>query len=573
MKKNNGKRNVQFLAAAALTAALMAGQIQPAAVYGSENIQVSSLIPDNVTVEQPVPLSEISLPSSEYGTLSWADESSVPSERVQSYDVVFRPYNAADLSKISGWDGSSDVIYSSVRVVVSGIEENESQEEEWSEENNGEASEDQNDSQWEEENSGTGENDSQESEDHSTGSTDEDAGESNPDGQENDGTEEDSQQNSNGDSADKGNNESSGNSQTEGSQQDGDSDSAEENNSQESEDQNAGSKDEDASDFNGNGETEEESQQDGDSNPAEGESQDNAGDKEDMPEAGEKPEPTVTPEATVTPEVSVTPEPTVTPEADKDNIFEQEDQKDQRPSDLEENLTEEEKEELAAANHTSNGISVSGINLPWYVQFRATSGEDYQFTNENEANLFKSYEFELWDLRNNTEYEIPDGEYISVTVPVKAGYTYTIEHLLDSGAMETIVPSVEGSTMVFSTHSFSPFGIAGSKPLVGGEIQEDGYGDLVPVATVTPTASAGVTAVPEKDDSSSVQKPQDDSKDSDKQTNTSEDSSKEAEENDGSSKSAVNTGDNTMIAPFIILGVVAIVVVGVIIYFRKKNKL
>lgn len=571
MKKNNGKRNVQFLAAAALTAALMAGQIQPAAVYGSENIQVSSLIPDNVTVEQPVPLSEISLPSSEYGTLSWADESSVPSERVQSYDVVFRPYNAADLSKISGWDGSSDVIYSSVRVVVSGIEENESQEEEWSEENNGEASEDQNDSQWEEENSGTGENDSQESEDHSTGSTDEDAGESNPDGQENDGTEEDSQQNSNGDSADKGNNESSGNSQTEGSQQDGGSDSAEENNSQESEDQNAGSKDEDASDFNGNGETEEESQQDGDSNPAEGESQDNAGDKEDMPEAGEKPEPTVTPEATVTPEVSVTPEPTVTPEADKDNIFEQEDQKDQRPSDLEENLTEEEKEELAAANHTSNGISVSGINLPWYVQFRATSGEDYQFTNENEANLFKSYEFELWDLRNNTEYEIPDGEYISVTVPVKAGYTYTIEHLLDSGAMETIVPSVEGSTMVFSTHSFSPFGIAGSKPLVGGEIQEDGYGDLVPVATVTPTASAGVTAVPEKDDSSSVQKPQDDSKDSDKQTNTSEDSSKEAEENDGSSKSAVNTGDNTMIAPFIILGVVAIVVVGVIIYFRKKK--
>ena len=570
-EKNNGKRNVQFLAAAALTAALMAGQIQPAAVYGSENIQVSSLIPDNVTVEQPVPLSEISLPSSEYGTLSWADESSVPSKRVQSYDVVFRPYNAADLSKISGWDGSSDVIYSSVRVVVSGIEENESQEEEWSEENNGEASEDQNDSQWEEENSGTGENDSQESEDHSTGSTDEDAGESNPDGQENDGTEEDSQQNSNGDSADKGNNESSGNSQTEGSQQDGDSDSAEENNSQESEDQNAGSKDEDASDFNGNGETEEESQQDGDSNPAEGESQDNAGDKEDMPEAGEKPEPTVTPEATVTPEVSVTPEPTVTPEADKDNIFEQEDQKDQRPSDLEENLTEEEKEELAAANHTSNGISVSGINLPWYVQFRATSGEDYQFTNENEANLFKSYEFELWDLRNNTEYEIPDGEYISVTVPVKAGYTYTIEHLLDSGAMETIVPSVEGSTMVFSTHSFSPFGIAGSKPLVGGEIQEDGYGDLVPVATVTPTASAGVTAVPEKDDSSSVQKPQDDSKDSDKQTNTSEDSSKEAEENDGSSKSAVNTGDNTMIAPFIILGVVAIVVVGVIIYFRKKK--
>ncbi len=238
MKKNNGKRNVQFLAAAALTATLMAGQVQPSAVYGSETIQVSSLIPDNVTVEQPVPLSEISLPSSEYGILSWADESSVPSERVQSYDVVFRPYNQADLSKISGWDGSSDVIYSSVTVVVSGIEENESQEEEWSE--------DQDDSQWEEENSGTEENDSQESEDQNTGSEGEDTGESDSNGQENEGF----QQNSGGDSADEDNNNSNGNQQSEEESQQN-SDSTEENGNQESEDQNAGSKDEDTGESNG----------------------------------------------------------------------------------------------------------------------------------------------------------------------------------------------------------------------------------------------------------------------------------------------------------------------------------
>ena len=66
-----------------------------------------------------------------------------------------------------------------------------------------------------------------------------------------------------------------------------------------------------------------------------------------------------------------------------------------------------------------------------------------------------------------------------MTVPVKAGYDYTIEHLLDSGAMETIVPSVEGSTMVFSTHSFSPFGIAGSKALVGEEIEDGSYSSTV----------------------------------------------------------------------------------------------
>lgn len=58
-----------------------------------------------------------------------------------------------------------------------------------------------------------------------------------------------------------------------------------------------------------------------------------------------------------------------------------------------------------------------------------------------------------------------------MTVPVKAGYTYSIEHLLDNGAMETIIPSMDGATMTFSTHSFSPFGIAGSKSLVGPELK------------------------------------------------------------------------------------------------------
>ena len=114
---------MQFIAAAALTAALVTSQFSFATVMGDDTstVQVSSLIPNNVTIDQPVPLSDISLPKSDYGTLSWADGSCVPSARVQTYDVVFRPYNAADLAKISGWDGQSDAIYSSVTVVVSSI--------------------------------------------------------------------------------------------------------------------------------------------------------------------------------------------------------------------------------------------------------------------------------------------------------------------------------------------------------------------------------------------------------------------------------------------------------------------
>ena len=132
MKNNN--KNMHLFAIAALAATLMVGQVSISSVYaGSTSVQLSSLIPDNVTVEQPMPLSDISLPDSEYGTLSWVDSSSVPSERVQSYDVVFKPYDSSVLSKISGWDGESDEIYGSVTVVVSGMESNSEESDEWNE--------------------------------------------------------------------------------------------------------------------------------------------------------------------------------------------------------------------------------------------------------------------------------------------------------------------------------------------------------------------------------------------------------------------------------------------------------
>lgn len=125
---------MHLFAIAALAATLMVGQVSISSVYaGSTSVQLSSLIPDNVTVEQPMPLSDISLPDSEYGTLSWVDSSSVPSERVQSYDVVFKPYDSSVLSKISGWDGESDEIYGSVTVVVSGMESNSEESDEWNE--------------------------------------------------------------------------------------------------------------------------------------------------------------------------------------------------------------------------------------------------------------------------------------------------------------------------------------------------------------------------------------------------------------------------------------------------------
>ena len=517
---------MQFFAVVALTATLVTGQFTyvPVMAGSTAEVQVSSLIPDNVTVEQPVPLSEISLPKSDYGTLSWVDSSSVPSKRVQSYDVVFRPYKASDLAKFSGWDGQSDTIYSSVTVVVSSF----SKDTDYTDngyENQG--------SQEAQENGNTGEN----GEDTTTETP--------------------------------GNTEISDNGEVKDESEAKDQDTPDTVDADDTAD-----KTQDTVETPDNKDVSADTEKNDSADVTETPEVTAAPDDAENPEVTETPETTETPDVTATPDVTETPEITETPEADKDNIFdgtEKDIVPDQRAQTVaEEEPSDEEKIELAATNHTCNGISVSGINLPWYVQFRAASGENYEFSNEAEANLFKSYEFELWDLKNNTEYEIPDGEYISVTVPVKAGYDYTIEHLLDSGAMETIVPSVDGSTMVFSTHSFSPFGIAGSKTLVGEEIEDGSYSSgttttaSTTVSPATAASSSTTTAANNSTSGTSVQSSSD-------QSGTDNSTSDQGTQNGSSSVKAVSTGDSTPILPFVIIGIAAAVIVAVLVYLKKRK--
>ena len=543
MKK---RKNVQFIAAAALTAALVTSQFSFATVMGDDTstVQVSSLIPNNVTIDQPVPLSDISLPKSDYGTLSWADGSCVPSARVQTYDVVFRPYNAADLAKISGWDGQSDAIYSSVTVVVSSISKDSDYEETQTEQKTADT---ENIAQNTEQN--TGEETEASTTDNTEENTETTVPEVTPEVTEN----------------------------PENTENTADSESTEDKNNADTDSTEVTeTPDNDNTD---NIITENTEVPAVTVTPSE---------DKDTPEAVETPGPADIAEITETPSVTDTPEPTVTPEADKDNIFdgtEKDITADDRAQSVEEDTepSDEEKAQIAEKNHTCNGISVSGINLPWYVQFRVASGENYEFTNEAEANVFKSYEFELCDLRNNTEYEIPDGEYLSVTVPVKAGYDYTIEHLLDSGAMETIVPSVEGSTMVFSTHSFSPFGIAGSKALVGEEIEDGSYSSgTTSTATTTPQATAaastntgstsGTTANNASNTAStSANNTSVQASTSENQNSTSDSADQSEADSKGNSVGAVETGDNTPILPFVIIGIAAAVIVAVLVYLKKKK--
>lgn len=149
-------------------------------------------------------------------------------------------------------------------------------------------------------------------------------------------------------------------------------------------------------------------------------------------------------------------------------------------------------------------------------------------------------------------------------MPVKSGYQYTIEHLLDNGATETIIPSVENGIMVFSTHSFSPFGIAGSRQLVGPDAGNDT--DDTDAVTPAPASSDSQSSDSGKNNTVSVNDSSDSNNGSSSDQNDNSTENKAVKNNN-----TVNTGDTTSIMPFVILFVAAAVIAGVAVFIKKKE--
>lgn len=542
--KNTFGRSFSILAAAALSMTLIGGQAFPTYAGSSSGIETGAMIPDNITIDTPTALANVALPSNEYGTLSWVDGSYVPQKRVQSCEVVFKPSAGADLSGLPGWDSASGTLTGYVTVVVSSLDS---------------ASEDtDNDEQ---------KDSSQSDESYDTENSDKDS---------KDVSDKETQQDSKDENADQ--EDSSSDSSSADSSTDKNSDSSTDVKDPAEEDKNE--EDPEVTEV-----------PDITVTPVQKDDSQNTEEKEE-----ETAETTVTPAASDTgdntedtdnnkkennSEITEIPEITENPDENTDNIFDRKDEpEDKRPQNAATDITETEMEAIAQQNHTCDGITVSGIDLPWYVQFRVSGGDDYQFTNEEDAAIFKSYEFELWDTQKNTEYKIPDGEYISVTVPVKAGYTYSIEHLLDNGAMETIIPSVDGDTMTFSTHSFSPFGIAGSKSLVGPDAGSDSSVTVTPAADTSSSDTGASSSVDTSSDSSESTDEMDTSQDLSSGTaeltdsssqNDTESSESEDQSSQAKSKKQVNTGDTTQILPFVILFVAAAVVAGVVVFLKKER--
>ena len=116
---------------------------------------------------------------------------------------------------------------------------------------------------------------------------------------------------------------------------------------------------------------------------------------------------------------------------------------------------------------SAKGVTVAGDNIPEYVSLEVSGGSASYFSTASQADYFESYDLMLWDNNNGQEYVLGEGQTAYVSIPVKEGYVYQVEHVRGDGTVEILPSSLNGNVLSFATDSFSSFGIAGSYPVSG----------------------------------------------------------------------------------------------------------
>ncbi len=121
-------------------------------------------------------------------------------------------------------------------------------------------------------------------------------------------------------------------------------------------------------------------------------------------------------------------------------------------------------------NHSSNGVSVTGVD--WNLKLIVSDLNNDQEVKENlnseidRKELISLYDIKLINLMTNEEHEIPYGQEISVTIPAvdTTGYeNIVVVHENSAGSIEYLNADIGTDTILFKTSSFSKFGLAGKK--------------------------------------------------------------------------------------------------------------
>lgn len=228
-----------------------------------------------------------------------------------------------------------------------------------------------------------------------------------------------------------------------------------------------------------------------------------------------------------------------------------------------------EKEPVGSLWDKATDVKISGDFIPSYVEIRVSRNTDLDsMPAANIEQVLQAYEIELWDLKGDKKYEIPEGKKVTVSIPVpKDANLYeklVIAHYIEEtgkyeyfmiGEPESNMDVVDGY-LVFKTSSLSPFNVGGSQ-LVGIGTQSPNHKPVVP-STGT-TGNSGGSSVNKNNgngSSSTVKKPVDTS----------------VKKNNGTVIVNPRTGDETPILTYVLAAAVAVIVVVILVVLSKRKK-
>lgn len=247
--------------------------------------------------------------------------------------------------------------------------------------------------------------------------------------------------------------------------------------------------------------------------------------------------------------------------------------------DVQELISQDVKDELTVAQESAKlgllsceGLTVTGTFLPWYVQFIVEIKDGVNLETADVSTLLSSYDLKLWDLMTDTEYEIPEGEKVTVTMKAPDMGLYqdiVIVHTLKDGSKEYITPVIEGEWLHFETSSFSPFDVAGNKVIVGVQFPDDTASNSSGSLISGNGTSSNSTSSGNSTNSSSATNNSSTVSSSTTKNSSSAASSSSTKSSSTSKTSSVKTGDVTVVFPYLLSAGAA--TIGVAAAGRKKK--
>lgn len=222
------------------------------------------------------------------------------------------------------------------------------------------------------------------------------------------------------------------------------------------------------------------------------------------------------------------------------------------------------------------GVQVFGDFIPYYVDLQVTYNEAVnELPDAGIGEILSAYELELWDLKENKEYQVPEGKKVKVMIPLPENANcfseLSIAHYLGNNQYEYFVFSKDGKTgnmtveekdgaeyLTFETASFSPFNVGGHQ-IVGPGVNSSNYkpstGTSQTSSQKKPTTSTQnvVTQNTGKSDKNQTQK-------------------KPTQNRITPVIQTVKTGDEAKIMIYVFVGLGALIIAGIAVFFGKKKK-